>query len=192
MHLPESVTTYDSLINAYNENHRYYHNTTHIDDCLQQLDLVKNLIPRQEEAELALWFHDAIYKTRSSTNEEDSAAWVNEFLTDAAAPKEIAKRIHASIMATKHNSAPDFETAQWMVDIDLSILGREASVYDVFEKNIRKEYWWVPKPIYAKKRCDVLHSFLNRSHIYYTAHFQSQYEQSARENLQRAINRLRG
>ena len=49
-----------------------------------------------------------------------------------------------------------------VVDIDLSILGRNRQDYDLFEERVRKEYKWVPGPLYRRKRIEVLESFLKR------------------------------
>ena len=78
-----------------------------------------------------------------------------------------------------------------VVDVDLSILGREPAEYDIYERAIREEYKWVPGPIYRRKRAEILESFLARPAIYETRHFVDAYEQSARENLRRAIETLR-
>lgn len=78
-----------------------------------------------------------------------------------------------------------------VVDIDLSILGRDAPRYDEFEQRVRKEYRWVPLVLYRRKRIEILESFLKRPRIYGTDHFHARYEEQARRNLQRAIQTLR-
>lgn len=52
---------------------------------------------------------------------------------------------------------------------------------------MRAEYAWVPRPIYALKRRQVLKGFLQRKTIYATSHFHALLEQQARSNLQRAV-----
>ena len=74
---------FDALVARYGEPHRAYHNLTHIEECFRTLDLVAHRAERLGEIEMALWFHDAIYDTRSHTNEADSAAWARRALTDA-------------------------------------------------------------------------------------------------------------
>ena len=77
-----------------------------------------------------------------------------------------------------------------MVDVDLSILGRERKEFERYERGIREEYRWVPAPMYRRKRLEILHSFLNRPAIYATEHFRDRYEIRARENLEWAIQGL--
>jgi predicted metal-dependent HD superfamily phosphohydrolase len=179
-----------ALESAYSERHRHYHTGDHIEDCLAQLDSVPAIADVPTEVELALWFHDAIYKPTSSKNELKSAEWSQEFLRSAGADDSQGRRVHAYILATRHGEERVRGDAAVVVDIDLSILGREPDVYDVFERAIREEYKWVPWPVYRSKRSELLSSFLRRSRIYATDYFRSRFESSARRNLQRAIEVL--
>src|SRR5688572_15448512 len=63
------------LMRAYSSPDRYYHNLTHIQDCLSVFDQTSSLVAHPEEVELAIWFHDAVYDTRRSDNEQKSAEW---------------------------------------------------------------------------------------------------------------------
>lgn len=190
-HGPESDPEFFKLKSAYSEPHRYYHTEHHIDDCLARLDAVRELVQVPEEVELALWFHDAIYKPTSSTNELDSADWAASFLRSIGAPEERCERLHGYILATKHTGETLSGDAALVVDIDVSILGRDPDEYDVYEQAIRKEYRWVPAPVYRRKRIEILESFLDRPALYGSAYFRDRYEQQARGNLQRAIRMLR-
>jgi predicted metal-dependent HD superfamily phosphohydrolase len=69
MGLPPSKLCYDALHAAYSEKRRFYHTVDHIDAMLTHFDGVKDIAERPEELELAIWFHDAIYKPLSKTNE---------------------------------------------------------------------------------------------------------------------------
>ena len=50
---------YDALLARYSEPRRRYHTLQHLAECFAAFDV-----------ELALWFHDAIYNTRRSDNEQ--------------------------------------------------------------------------------------------------------------------------
>jgi len=175
------------LIAAYSEKHRAYHTLEHIAACFAHLDDVRGSAQRPHEIELALWFHDAIYKPLSGTNEEDSAKLAKRFLIENAAPSESIDRIVDLIIMTKDHLTPDTVDAKLMLDIDLSILGAPPQVYDRFEKDVRKEYKRVPAFIFRKKRKAILQSFLNRPRVYNSDHFFDRLEDQARENLDRAI-----
>jgi predicted metal-dependent HD superfamily phosphohydrolase len=132
--------------------------------------------------ELALWFHDAIYDTHRSDNEERSADWAKASVGNA--------RVHALVMATRHEAVPHDIDAQVLVDVDLWILGAPEERFDEYESQVRQEYGWVPGPIYRRKRKAILESFLARAAIYNTARFIERYEPQARVNLARSLARL--
>jgi predicted metal-dependent HD superfamily phosphohydrolase len=187
---PQSDEVFSELEAAYSEPHRHYHTGQHITDCLEQLDGAQALATRPEEVELALWFHDAIYRATSSKNELRSAEWAQRFLASFGADETKSQRVFDHIMATQHDAGTLSGDTAVVVDIDLSILGRKTAEYDNYERAIREEYKWVPGPLYRKKRIEVLESFLDRPAIYETRSFRELYEKSARENLRRAIESL--
>jgi predicted metal-dependent HD superfamily phosphohydrolase len=188
--LMDNETTYAELVRAYAENHRHYHSDAHIDACLQHFDAVQSLAEYPAEVELALWFHDAIYKPMSSTNELDSADWCARFLAVNNIAAEVIQRVHRLIMATCHSAELVGNDERLVVDIDLAILGAPEGVYQNFEANVRNEYQWVPSVIFKSKRKEILQGFLNRHKIYHHAYFYDLLEYRARENLASAISRL--
>lgn len=188
--LSDNQTTYAELIRTYTEKHRHYHSDAHINACLQHFDAVHELAEHPAEVELALWFHDAIYKPMSSTNELDSANWCAKFLAENDISAEIIQRIHKLIMATCHSAELVGNDERLVVDIDLAILGAPESVYQNFEVNVRNEYQWVPSFIFKNKRKEILQGFLNRGRIYHHPYFYDLLEHRARENLTLAISRL--
>ena len=185
--LPASPATYTQLVEAYREPHRHYHTTRHIEDCFTKLDQLRALAVRPEEIELALWFHDGVYLPYKSGNEEKSAEWAASFLGEAGASGKLIARIRELILATRHDAiANDHDTAI-LIDVDLSILGADRERYDAFEKDVRKEYRWVPRSLYRRERRRILASFLGRERIFMTDGFFERYEAQARGNLDRAI-----
>ena len=76
--------------------------------------------------------------------------------------------------------------------IDLSILGRIPEVFDEFERRIRREYSWVPDPVYGGARAEILAGFLRRRSIYQIDYFRDRYEVQARANLERVLRQLAG
>jgi predicted metal-dependent HD superfamily phosphohydrolase len=189
--IPESLDVHDALIRAWSEPHRRYHTLAHLDDCLARLDAARADVDEADEVELALWFHDAVYKTRSKTNEEESASMARSFLDRAGAAPALGAAVREHILATRHDGRPERAASKWVVDIDLAVLGSERDVYDRFERDVRREYWWVPGPLFRKKRAEILRSFLDRPEIYETDRFRSELEQPARANLARALDALR-
>ncbi len=191
--LQNSATTdiaYRDVTAAYAEPQRFYHTAVHIEDCLAKLNASKSLAEYLAEVKFALWFHDAVYKPYAAGNEASSAAWARTILLDAGASGGQIERIDDLIMATQHAVAASTQDARLLVDIDLSILGANVTDYEVFEKNVRKEYRWVPYFLYRKKRAEILQSFLDRTTIYNNDFFIDRYESRARMNLQTAVKKL--
>ena len=190
LRIGENLDTFEKLRAAYAEIHRHYHTGEHINQCVAELDGVRHLAREPDEIELALWFHDAVYVTRSKNNEAKSAKWATEFLNANAVDQERAQRVRNLVMATKHEASVDDGDAELLIDIDLSILGADRETFERFEKNVRKEYWWVPSMLFGRTRATILQSFLDRSSVYATAHFRDRLESAARRNLAMAIRAL--
>lgn len=175
---------------------RAYHDTTHLAACLRHLDTVQALQPTPlhdaPAVAMALWFHDAIYWPWSSRNEERSADWARRFLTTQQLPATWIAAVVQHILDTRHGpNTPTTGDAAWLVDIDLAILGQDTSIYQAFERNVRREYFFVRRARYVAGRGAVLQSFLDRPRIYATEWFRSRYEAAARRNLARALETLR-
>ncbi len=188
--LSKNQDTFESLVNAHRQSHRHYHTTDHITAALNHLEDVSDFADEPDEIAMALWFHDAVYKPFSSTNEKDSAVWARDFLAANNVPAIRRDRVYELIMATCHNAECTNLDQQLMVDIDLTILGSSPSVYQIFEKAVRMEYRRVPWFLYRSKRKQILNSFLARPRIYYHQWFFDRFEQQARQNLVGAIEGL--
>lgn len=181
---------YQMLSEAYAQKHRHYHTAVHVDACLRQLDKCTQQAEKPPEIELALWFHDAIYRPLSKDNERKSAEWASLFMTENSATPEATARVHELIMMTRHNVRTKTKDQALLVDIDLSILGADVDTYSRFEEAVRREYRLVPGPLYRRKRAEILNSFLLRPAIYQNEPFRSELELPARANLADAIRRL--
>ena len=186
----DNQQVFEWLTASYNEPHRKYHNEQHIDAVLVNLDKARELAVDPVLIELALWFHDAVYKVFSKTNEIDSAKWASEFVLKNNADKSLSQKVYSMIIATQHNSVLQDSDEQLMVDIDLSILGASETDYDEFEQSIRKEYRLIPWPVYKRKRTEILNGFLERKNVYSHEYFIDTLESGARANLGNAIERL--
>lgn len=174
---------------------RAYHDTTHLWACLRHLQWVHDQHPGAlddpQAVALALWYHDAIYWPWSGSNEERSAAWATRFLQSQHLPIPLQETVRQHILDTRHNPGVLLGDAQWVVDIDLAILGQTDVVYRRFEHNVRREYFFVRWPRYAAGRSAVLQGFLDRPRIYHQAWFFERYEAQARINLRCALEALK-
>ncbi len=182
----------DDLLARYAEPHRAYHTLEHLEECFARYDEAAGLAERPGELLLAIWLHDVVYRPRRSDNEAKSAAWAEEILRQAGAKPDVVRRVGDLIRATAHlGEAPDLSAdSQLLLDVDLAILGADPERFAEYEAQIRREYRWVPGPIFRRERRKVLEGFLARPTIFGTAHFRERLEARARENLKGALARL--
>ncbi|HXE57369.1 MAG TPA: hypothetical protein VNK43_05170 [Gemmatimonadales bacterium] len=180
------------LAAGYGEPHRAYHDLRHVARCLEHLDSVRELAARPDEAEAALWFHDAVYDPHRHDNEERSAEWARAALLAGGADRPLADRVAAMVLATRHTGPPPAEPpdAALVVDVDLAILGAEPAELERYERGVRQEYAWVPEPAFRAGRRAVLEALLGREWIYATPPFRRRLEARARENLRRMLAAL--
>jgi len=181
---------YQSLVARYSEPHRRYHTVQHLDECFARLDEGRHLAERIHEIELALWFHDAVYDTRSQDNEGQSAALAVAAVERSGLARVVGERVQTLILATKHDGLATTEDAALLIDVDLAILGATTERFDEYEQQVREEYSWVPGVMFRRKRREILEAFLARPCVYNTEHFRARYEAAARANLTRSIEQL--
>jgi predicted metal-dependent HD superfamily phosphohydrolase len=187
----DSTPVFERLRDAYDEPHRAYHNAVHICDCLTQFDRVFSSAERPDEVETAIWFHDVVYDPHAKDNEERSADWAVSELAAAGVPADLCDRVRQLILATKHDGEPTTLDARLLVDIDLTILGRDPDVFDAYDRAIRREYDWVSEAEFRVARAKILRRFLSRPAIFQSPEFAGM-EVQARRNLERALRSLGG
>jgi predicted metal-dependent HD superfamily phosphohydrolase len=181
----DGTVWHQKLHRAYQDQHRFYHTLQHLEECLQQFDIVasQHNVACSPAMELALWFHDAVYDVGASNNEEQSAQLARFVLLKADVDSSLIDDTCRLVMATKtHNgSLPDEEC---IADIDLSILGQTPSRFQEYERQIRQEYAMIDETLYCTKRSEIMASFLNRPRLYKTRYFCQHFEEQARLNLE--------
>lgn len=180
----------EKLLAAYGEPHRRYHTAQHLEECFAHFDAVGPLAAHPAEVALALWFHDAIYDPKRQDNERKSADWARASAVAAGVAGEAADRVHALVMATRHDAVGRGSDEEVLVDIDLSILGAAPSRFDEYERQVRAEYAWVPAFLFRRKRRQLLEQFLARAAIYRCPPMRERREARARENLARSLRTL--
>lgn len=182
---------FGTLASAYAEPHRHYHTATHVRECLDLLDGAAHLAARPDELEFAIWLHDAVYGTSRSDNEERSAGLAEGWLRACGVAEPVPGRVRGLVLATRHAAPPEGGDEALLQDIDLAILGSPPERYREYEKQIRREYRWVPGPLFRARRVEILAAFLAREPLYRTAWFRERFEAAARRNLQGALRALR-
>lgn len=178
------------LTRHYSAPGRHYHNLHHVAEMLRLLGQLGRGA-NHDALRFAAWFHDAVYDTRSKTNEEESAALAERALGELGLPHEGVEAVRRLILATKrHDAEGDAHDLGLFLDADLSILGSEEETYVAYSEAIRREYAWVPNAAYREGRLKVLTNFLARERLFYTEPLAARFESRARNNLSNEIRAL--
>ena len=176
------------LMRAYAAPDRHYHNLTHIEALLSIAHQHQGALADAEAIEAAIWFHDAVYDTRRHDNEDKSAELAIDRLKGATTQERLG-RIAEMIRATASHQLPEFPNPEALrdcelfLDMDLAVLGAATEDYDSYAAAVRREYAWVPEPLWIGGRRKVLEKFLARTAIYMSPQFQASLEAAARRNL---------
>lgn len=186
LNIPEeqSEIIFERIIECYSESHRDYHNLRHIREMLECLKSYQEAIIDYSLVYISCLYHDIVYDTHATDNEEKSAEYLERDFT-AFLPKDKIEKCKNLILGTKkHQFLQDDFDNKIFLDSDLLILGRERNRYIEYMDSIRKEYEWVEKNFYKQERTKVLQKFLQRDRIYFTKEIFDKYEKQARENIQ--------
>lgn len=174
---------FDTLVAHYTKSHRHYHNLTHLHECFIHFDNVKNKLQHPKVVALALFYHDVIYEPNSHTNEIDSANFAKTALMGKISQDDVDK-ICAYIVATQHHqNTLRFTDLDYLLDMDLAILGADKGRFDEYNTQIRQEYAWVDDTLYHTKRRQVLQRFYQQSPLFITPYFYNLLETQAKHNL---------
>src|SRR5262249_56187631 len=181
----------NSIVEHYSARDRAYHSLSHIQSLLSLSESLSDRIQNRDALYFAIWFHDVIYDTKRSDNEEKSAEFAEEALASLGVPEQTVAITREMILATKHHRADDLSwDMKAFLDLDTSILGAPENIYKEYSRAIRKEYSWVPGFLYRKGRVKVLNDFLDRESIYQTEEIWAKYETQARHNIAEEISAL--
>lgn len=179
-----------AILARWSERHRAYHTVQHLAECLRWLDRVRADAVAPGAVELAVWYHDLVYRPLRGGNEEASAEVAIGHLAAAGASPGFRHVVHRLILATAHRAPPEPGDAALLVDIDLAILGAPPERFAEYERQIRREYRRVPDRAFRAARARVLGGFRDRARIYATPRFASWLEAAARRNLDAAVAAL--
>jgi predicted metal-dependent HD superfamily phosphohydrolase len=172
---------------AYSHKKRHYHTLQHLENMLHQLQEVK---PRVDWSPIlfALFYHDIVYNSLKTDNEEKSAIFAERNLDMLGVQKGSIQVTTNHIIATKKHLLSQSSDTNYFIDADLSILGFPWHDYKQYADGVRKEYSIYPDIIYKPGRKKVLQHFLQMESIYKTSHFKEKFENQAKQNLQQELD----
>lgn len=178
------------LEQKYSEKSRSYHTLEHLENMFSELDTVKNELSKFNNISFSVFYHDIIYDASSKFNEEKSAEFATLRLQKLAINSNLIDGISKQIIATKAHQRSNESDTNYLLDADLSILGKDIDTYLNYTKNIRREYSIYPDFLYKPGRKKVLQHFLELSNIFKTEHFKTKYEDQAKSNIEFELKTL--
>ena len=176
----------------YTQKNRAYHNLTHLQNMFQELQQYEQHIEDIDVLKFSIWYHDIIYKALKKDNEERSADFAKNILSQTSLVPDQIEKCYQQILSTKTHQSTDSTNLdeQLMIDFDLEILSRDWETYKTYCQQIRKEYWMYPGPLFRKGRKQAMQHFLERPNIYQSSFYQQEKEAQARANIQRELREL--
>ena len=181
---------WQQIVKEHSTRGRYYHNLSHLEHLLAELDAVKQDITHWESVVFSIVFHDIVYSVHRKDNEARSSEFAKGALTLLNAPQNTIGRCNEIILATKRHLISDYSDTNYFTDADLSILGSSWEQYNQYAQKVRQEYRFYPDFVYQPGRRKVLQHFLAMDKIFKTTEFYDRYEISARRNLAEELRLL--
>ncbi|MBT4376633.1 hypothetical protein HOD29_04630 [archaeon] len=189
--LSSNETLFPEILKKYSEEHRHYHTIGHVRDCLEKFDLVKDLLVKPDEVEMAIFYHDIIYDVQSKDNEKKSAKYMADKLRRIGMDKDFVGGANSLILDTEKHVLGEHPDSGYMIDIDFSSLGVSLEKFNLDRENIRKEYLSIYEWEDVKfGTIDFYNQMLARDKIFLTGYFYNLCEGKARENIRKNIEIL--
>lgn len=182
---------HDELVSMYGEPWRAYHNFGHITSCLDCLDRCRTHAEDPDSVEMAIWFHDCVYRVGDPDNEARSRDLFLE-RSDGILADDFRTRVARLIMDTCHRSKPDSRDGQLLADIDLTSFGLHWNEYIADSRNVRREMENAGHAPAPSSRPVFLELLLERESIYYTDYYREHHEAQAQKNIAEHLSRLAG
>ena len=174
----------------YSSKKRHYHTLQHLENLLAQLTEIKTKIQNWEAILFTLFYHDIIYNSLKSDNEEKSAELAEKRMKQISVSKDTIELCKNQILATKSHVQSTNKDTKYFTGADLSVLGQNWEAYSLYYKNVRKEYSIYPDFVYNQGRKKILNHFLSMDKIFKTDFFYNKFEAQAKKNLQKEMELL--
>ncbi|TZF95272.1 hypothetical protein FW781_15390 [Chryseobacterium panacisoli] len=181
---------WNEIETKYSEKGRHYHDLLHLANMFRELEAMRVNISDFTAICFSVFYHDIIYDATSKSNEEKSAVKAEKRLAELHLAKDKISLISEQILATKLHQKSDYKDTNYLLDADLSVLGKDFKTYSEYTQNIRKEYSIYPDFLYKPGRKKVLRHFLELESIFKTNYFKDKYEAQARENITKELQFL--
>lgn len=195
--LPGRDELRESLLGRWAEPGRHYHDKRHLAEVLRTVDWLASTELRHDSvgretaaaAELAGWWHDAVYEGQAGRDEARSAALAEADLLGSVGPDQ-RRRVAAIILMTTQHHPGDDPAQALLSDADLRVLARPLASYERYVADVRRDYAHVSDADFRRGRAQVLAGLLSTHRLYATATAHAAWESTARANLEGELRRL--
>lgn len=183
--------SFDEIRRRYTGTARHYHNLQHIGQMLQLATQHRDQLQDWDNVVFAIFYHDVVYNVFRKDNEARSADMADKRLATLCVTADRIQVVRELIKATHKHEVPANASyasdLNWFLDFDMSILGTPWEQYEVYARQVRKEYRLYPDLMYNPGRRSFLQHTLQAAHIFHTPYFSQQYTDTARANMQREL-----
>lgn len=185
---------WNEIVDYYAEPYRFYHTLAHVAALFQWSEKYLPNLQNPAVVGFSILYHDIVYDTFKTNNEEESAGKAREHLQKLQVKASVIDSIEEFILATKMHSVPTESALQkdlsFFLDFDLAILGSGWDDYEEYSHLIRKEYRQYPDAVYNPGRKYALQKLSDKEPLYLTSDVQVLLEEPARNNLFREMQLL--
>lgn len=182
----------DALLERWDENHRHYHDLTHLMSVLKNIEFLERhgepMGPFPRAVKLAAWFHDAIYRADPvfppGQDEEDSARLAERVLPELGVPgPEILEAARLIRLTFTHDPNNEDFGGKVLCDADLEVLARNNTAYQRYRDGVRQDFSKVTDEDFVTGRKKFLRGMLAQNPIFNTQTGRKRWEWPARRNL---------
>jgi predicted metal-dependent HD superfamily phosphohydrolase len=185
---------WEEIVYRYSEQHRHYHNLSHIAFLFSLCDKYISRISTPAITGFAILYHDIVYDTFRPDNEEQSAEVAEMHLKQLNVNASLIENVKTFILATKDHKLPDGYPLKndlgLFLDFDIAILATSPDTYQAYSEKIRQEYLKYPDKVYKEGRKQALQKVMSSETIFITNDFIEAMEETARQNINREIGQL--
>jgi predicted metal-dependent HD superfamily phosphohydrolase len=188
---PTSRTEWASVVAAWSEPHRRYHDLAHLAAVLGVVGTLAGSAPDPDAVRLAAWYHDIAYEPDRSDNEQVSAERARVGLRGLV-PDERVAEVHRLVLLTAgHDPAPGDANGAVLCDADLAVLAGPPDAYAAYASAVRAEYGHLSDAEFTAGRIAVLEHLLALPALFRTPDAARQWAEPARANLTAELVLLR-
>jgi len=167
---------------------RHYHTLRHVEYMLKHV--MDFGVSHKDRCLLkwAIWFHDIIYDSKRTDNEERSANMLVDFATALGFEEEDIEVMKWLVLVTTHKGSPQTELEDIICDLDLREFVNDRQPLNAVE--VRKEYSFLSDEEWNEGRTAFVKSMLDKEYIYHTDEYRGALEDTARINLQKELDTI--